>query len=205
MRVVVPFAAGTPKTRLAGLLDKTERAAFARRMLEDVVAVLQDTAADIEVIATQSIGDIGVPVRVDDRPLTPAVNAVLDAEQPVAVVMADLALLTHSAIQEFLGTDGDVVIAPGRAGGTNALLVRVPEFRVDYHGTSFLDHLARAHGIGASVSVVDSYRLAIDIDEEADLVEVLLHGEGAAKRWLVEHGFQLSESEGRVGIERTTA
>jgi 2-phospho-L-lactate guanylyltransferase len=46
-------------------------------------------------------------------------------------------------------------------------------------------------------------RLASDVDEPADLVEVLLHGEGEAAAWLREAGFELDAGEGRVGIDRT--
>ncbi|MFC6729662.1 2-phospho-L-lactate guanylyltransferase, partial [Natronoarchaeum mannanilyticum] len=38
MRVLVPFDAERPKTRLADLLDERERSALARAMLDDVLA-----------------------------------------------------------------------------------------------------------------------------------------------------------------------
>ncbi|MFC6726509.1 2-phospho-L-lactate guanylyltransferase, partial [Halobium palmae] len=37
MRVVVPFAAERPKTRLGDVLDPVERRSFARAMLREVV------------------------------------------------------------------------------------------------------------------------------------------------------------------------
>lgn len=143
-----------------------------------------------------------VPVTVDDRSLTVAVNGVLTtASEPIAVVMSDLALATPRAIDR-LWDGGDVVIAPGRGGGTNALVVDHPEFRVDYHGASYLDHLRTAREIGATVREVDSMRLATDVDEPDDLAELLLHGDGAAADWLRDAGFELDVSGGRVGVTR---
>jgi len=86
-----------------------------------------------------------------------------------------------------------VTLVPGRGGGTNALVVRDPSFRVDYHGASFRDHRRIAESIGATVATVDSFRLSTDVDEPADLVEVLLHApDGAAGSWLADRGFEVT-------------
>jgi 2-phospho-L-lactate guanylyltransferase len=202
MRVIVPFAAETPKTRLSGVLEDTERRGFARAMLEDVLSTLRKAGTDPEVLATAAI-ETDAPTTVDGRPLTDAVNAVLAAsEEAVTVVMADLALATPASIERLLDADGDVTIAPGRGGGTNALVVRHPAFRVDYHGVSYRDHREMARSVGATVRTVDSHRLATDVDEPADLAEVLIHGDGEARTWLTERGFELAVEGGRVGVER---
>jgi 2-phospho-L-lactate guanylyltransferase len=52
------------------------------------------------------------------------------------------------------------------------------------------------------VDVVDSFRLHTDVDEKEDLVEVLIHGQGEARRCLESLGFTLSIEGGRVGVER---
>jgi 2-phospho-L-lactate guanylyltransferase len=202
MHVCVPFAATDPKTRLADCLDADERAEFARVMLDDVRAAVRDAGFEPTVLATADV-DVDVPVVVDDRPLTDAVNAVLDARaRPVAVVMADLALATPAALSRLFDAEGDVVAAPGRGGGTNALVVRDPAFRVDYHGVSFRDHREAAAAVAADWATVDSHRLATDVDERADLVEVLLHGRGDAPRWLRDAGFGLVADGGRVAARR---
>ena len=201
-RVVVPFAAETPKTRLSSVLDPPERRAFARTMLEDVLSTLQELPTDPELLATAAV-ETDVPVTVDDRSLTEAVNGILaEAEVPVAVVMADLALATPASIERLLDGGEDVVIAPGRGGGTNALVVRDPSFRVDYHGVSYLDHRSAALETDATIRTVDSHRLATDVDEPADLAELLIHGDGRAREWLHDRGFELAIQDGRVGIER---
>lgn len=188
MDVLVPFAATEPKTRLAGVLTPDERTDFARVMLEDICETIEAAGGSPTVLSTADI-ECEWPLAVDDRLLTPAVNARLDP--PIAVVMADLALSTPSALSRLFGADGDVVVAPGLGGGTNALVVRHPEFYTDYHGTSFEDHRRIADEIDATATTVDSFRLAVDIDEPDDLVELAIHGDGPAARWLDETGLRV--------------
>ena len=205
MRCLVPVAVDSPKSRLAPVLSPAERQAFARAMLDDVLATL--AAADIRptVLATAPIAQGGpthATVDVDDRPLTPAINARLADGEPTLIVMADLPLIEPADIRRLTDSDADVTIAPGLGGGTNALAVREPSFRVDYHGASFLDHCRAADELGATVETVDSRRLATDIDEPADLAELLIHGDGAAAEWLTAAGFELDTTGGRVGVAR---
>jgi 2-phospho-L-lactate guanylyltransferase len=201
MRVVVPFAAEQPKTRLDDFFTLTERREFSGAMLDDVLAAVRESGHEPELLTTAPI-ERDVPTIVDERPLTTAVNAVLETDSPVAIVMVDLPLATPAALAGLFDAPEDVVLAPGRGGGTNALVARHPDFRVDYHGTSYLDHREGARRVGASVGTVDSFRLATDIDERTDLVELLVHGEGAARTWLDRAGVRLVRSDGRVGVER---
>jgi 2-phospho-L-lactate guanylyltransferase len=197
MRVLVPFDASDPKRRLAPVFDADERRAFARAMLADVLDALD--AHDPVVVSNEPV-DVAAPVTVDERPLTEAVNAELAAETPAAVVMADLPLVTADAVARLFEPGDDVVVAPGLGGGTNALVVRHPSFRTDYHGASVRDHRRAARDLGASLATVDSFRLAVDADEPADLVEALLHGEGAAASWLRDRGARLDTADGRAGF-----
>lgn len=116
--------------------------------------------------------------------------------------MADLALITPTAVTRLLETPGDVTFAPGRGGGTNAVFTRHSDFRVDYHGASYNDHLTHCEAIGASVRTIDSYRLGTDIDEPTDLPELLLHGTGVAADWLGDRFTLCTDDTGRVGVER---
>ncbi len=221
-RVVVPFAGEEPKSRLEPALRDEERRRLAYAMLADVCEAIRAAGHEPGVLATGALsppaGLMGVRalteavVTVDDRPLSVAVNAVLERALPstgvntghegVAIVMADLALATPDALADLFGTPGEVVVAPGRGGGTNALVVREPAFRVDYHGASYLDHRQVAADCEASWSVVDSFRLATDIDEPADLVECWLHGGERSRAALESFGFGLETTDGRVRLER---
>ncbi|MFB6220167.1 MAG: 2-phospho-L-lactate guanylyltransferase [Halolamina sp.] len=205
MQLFVPFAVDRPKTRLSEILSASERREFSRVMLADVLDALAAVSLDGDtpeptVLATGPI-DIDAPVVVDERPLDPAVNDRLDTT-PTAIVMADLALATPEALERLLTAPGDLAIAAGLGGGTNAFIARDSAFHVDYHGASYRDHLAIARDAGLAVTEVDSRRLAVDIDESADLTELLLHGEGAARDWLVDAGFELVTTGGRVRATR---
>lgn len=203
MRILVPFEAVDPKTRLGEVLDADERDDVARAMLRDVLDACLDAGHDPEVVATAPVEVADAPVTVDDRPLSAAVNARLGGTAPLGVVVADLALATAGAVDRLVdaAADADVAVAPGRAGGTNGLVIDHRDFRVDFHGVSYRDHVAAARAVGADVAVVDSMRLSTDVDEPTDLAEVLLHGEGEAAAWLGNR-FELDTGEGRVGIDR---
>ncbi|MFB6266378.1 MAG: 2-phospho-L-lactate guanylyltransferase [Halodesulfurarchaeum sp.] len=201
MRTVIPFDATDPKTRLSPVLDADERATVASLLLQDVIDAVQGAGLEPTVIATEPV-DLEVPVRVDPRPLTPLIGEEIERATPLAVVMADLALLERPQVSRLVETDGDVVIAPGLGGGTNALVVRDPTFDVDYHGTSFVDHLAIARERDLTTAVVDSFRLAVDVDEPADLLEVLVHGTGRTVEWLEEAGFEIQTDGGRPRVTR---
>ncbi|WP_144922859.1 2-phospho-L-lactate guanylyltransferase [Halorubrum salsamenti] len=224
MEVLVPFSTDRPKSRLSTVLTPDERARFARAMLRDVLDAIDEAGGEPRVLATGAVdADLPCPATVDDRSLTDAVNAALDerlggggeagdAAERVAVVMADLALATPDALRDLFaaGREAEIAIAPGRGGGTNAFVASHPAFRVDYHGASYLDHRRIADDVGASVRVVDSHRLATDVDEPADLAELLIHAEAddgdsksqRAARWLRDAGFALDTTDGRVGVER---
>jgi len=202
MRTVVPVSGSDPKTRLSSHLDADERREFTEAMLADVVTALQSASHPPEVITTAPV-TADAPVTVDDRGLDPLVNDLLaETDGSLAVVMADLPLLTPGTVARLFEPDADVVFAPGLGGGTNAFVCRHPDFRVDYHGASIRDHRQNASEMGATVAEVDSRRLATDIDEPADLAELLLHGDGAAADWLDDAGFELVATDGRVAARR---
>lgn len=212
MRTVVPFDPRNPNSRLASVFDgagDSERREFAAAMLADVLDAVRGAGGEPELLATAPVErDVGVSVSVDDRSLSVAVQAALDeGPLPVAVVMADLALATPAAVGRLFDGDGDVVIAPGTAGGTNALVVREPGFAVDYHGASFRDHVAAAERAGLDVATVDSFRLAVDVDDEQDLVDVLVHGDADSRAagWLADAGYGLAVRDGEPVVVEPNA
>jgi 2-phospho-L-lactate guanylyltransferase len=203
MRVVVPVSGSAPKTRLAAVLSADERLSFTEAMLGDVLDALSAAGHDPEVVATAPV-DCAAPVTVDERSLDPLVNGLLDeTDGKLAVVMADLPLLTADTVESLFAPDADVVLAPGLGGGTNAFVCRHPAFQVDYHGVSIRDHRRIARNVGADLAEVDSRRLATDIDEPDDLAEVLLHSDGRAADWLADAGFEVIVTDGRVGASRS--
>ena len=176
MKAIVPFKLKDPKTRLSNVLSLEERAELARRMLLDVLDVLAEFAEVVVLVPPKTELDLDVKVEEDDRDLNSAINARL--RRDTAVVMSDLPLINREVLRSFFESEGDVVLAPGRKGGTNMLLVRVDEFRVSYHYGSFFKHLEIAKRLNLRVSVFDSFYASVDVDDESDLLELMLHGRG---------------------------
>jgi 2-phospho-L-lactate guanylyltransferase len=210
--MVIPFKNQGAKSRLASVLSPLERQLLSFVMLMDVLdAVSGQGSATILSRPGLNIADIGSEVEIQESELdlNDALNALI-AEvarhgwpSDILIVMADLALLTEKDVVGILNCDGDVVLCPGRGGGTNMILIRSPRFRTCYQGLSFPKHLAFARQTGLEVSVYESFRAGCDIDEPEDLGEVLLHGRGRSKNVLEEMGFSLSEN-GRAGLCRSS-
>lgn len=203
MDVFVPFDAVDPKSRLGELFTPDERRGLAMAMLTDVLEAIHASGHRPYVLSTAPI-DTDATVIIDERDLTTAVNSMLELhDPPMAIVMADLPLLGAGTVDRLVEAPGDVVLAPGIGGGTNAFVTRDPAFSTDFHGCSIRDHADIAAEADLEIRYVDSYRLSLDIDEIDDLVEVLLHAEGETNRWLVDHDVTIAEDEnGRVSVER---
>lgn len=180
---VVPYKGSNPKSRLSALLSEGEREIFARCMLHDVLKILEESDAfEIVILAkTLEMGLEDMDLFLNEKDLNEALNEILvRMKEPLLIVMPDLPLIKKYHINEILSREEDVVISPGRRGGTNILFLRKPsEFIVDYHGASYLDHLAIAEEKGLNVGTYDSFFVSSDIDETEDLIELFIHGDGA--------------------------
>jgi len=180
MKILIPFKASNPKSRLSSLLSENERKKLAELMLADVVDAVKPFG-DVQVVCPSKVSVDGAEVVVDPSDLNTTVNRAL-REVPLAVIMSDLPLLNFKTLKRFFETEGDVVIAPGRKGGTNMLLVRKKDFRVSYHYGSFFKHLKFAEEMGFKATIFDSFYSSVDIDDENDLLELMIHGEGKRSR-----------------------
>ena len=204
---LIPFKAAGPKSRLSVILSPEERGAFARAMLEDVMAAAKDANCSPVIVATELFDSEDVQITIADKDLSGTLNELLpQSVGPILILMADLPLATGPAIRKLISTASDMAIVPGRGGGTNAIFLKEPaKFHVDYYGMSFSKHLRIAQEAGLSCEVIDSFVLHTDIDEKDDLVELLTHGTGKSRAYLEGLGFVLSAENGRVGVERKAA
>lgn len=178
-------------------------------MLKDVVDTLCASGCFgvVDVLSTTMIDIEGANIVLTEMGLNEALNEYLGKmsshkiNEPVLIIMADIPLVSTKNIRDITGTDADIVIAPGRMGGTNAIFIRDPSsFHVDYYGSSFLKHLKIASGL--STEVFDSFNLSTDIDEVSDLAEVLIHGKGQSKEYLKKIGLNIQMHSGRVGVKK---
>ncbi|MBN2488580.1 MAG: 2-phospho-L-lactate guanylyltransferase [Methanosarcinaceae archaeon] len=206
MRAVIPYKKTNAKSRLSPVLTLEEREEFVELMLKDVVTAISKAGIEAIDILTTSAGsvadDIKANVVVDKPGLNEALNGYLqNANEPVLIIMADLPLVTPRHIQEITASDKDVVIVPGKGGGTNILFIRDPaSFHVKYYDSSFMTHCDIAREMSQSLEVYDSFLLSTDIDEPHDLVELLLHGQGLSKNY-IQQKFEFEVSKGRVKLK----
>lgn len=176
MRILIPFRPVNPKTRLSGIMNREEREKFAFYMLLDVLDALKDFDYNITIIATHPFELEGYEIEVDKRDLDTAINSRIRGK--TAVIMPDIPLINEDVLKSFFETEGDVVIAPGRRGGTNMILIRNNRFRVSYYYCSYLKHVKIAKDLNLSFSTFDSFFASVDIDTPEDLLELMIHGEG---------------------------
>ena len=208
--IVVPFRLDGAKSRLSPALTVAERREMALAMLRDVLACIGELG-ELTVL-TRPGWDMGedrwlkqaaqdIKVISSDLELNDALNMVIEREilqgwrRDLLIVMADLAILEKGDIEGILSCPGDVVLCPGRGGGTNIILIRSPRFRTCYQGLSYPRHIDLARKIGLRLSVYESFRAGCDIDRPEDLAEILLHGKGEARSLLEKWGFQLSDDK----------
>ncbi|HOV51518.1 MAG: 2-phospho-L-lactate guanylyltransferase [Methanosaeta sp. PtaB.Bin018] len=210
VQIIVPFKQNDAKSRLAPVLTPEERRLLAFAMLRDVLAVVSGygevTVLSLPGLKKEEIG-VDVAISQSSLELNEAINAFIDAHakhgwpSDILIVMADLALLTGDVVDGILNCEGDVVLCPGRGGGTNMLLTRSPRFRTCYIGLSFPKHCAQAKLLGLHLNIFESFRAGCDIDDPGDLAEAVLHGRGDAPCMLKKMGFELA-NEGKAELRR---
>lgn len=227
MKAIIPFKKEGAKSRLGDFLNEKEREELAIRMLKDVLVALSESEIEeAEIISTCSSGGemieelkseswlnfesdlkLKLTVREDERELNEVLNEVIKEEkEQVLIIMADIPLATPGSINEIIEHEEDVVIAPGRKGGTNALFLRRPsDFFVSYYGISYSEHIETAKRRKLSHAVYDSFFISADIDEVDDFIELLIHGKGFSAEYLRRIGVFLrvdKNSKMRAKVDR---
>lgn len=205
MRALIPYKKENAKSRLSPSMNLEEREEFVEFMLRDVVNTLCGAGIEnIDILTPSEKGvseDIKANIVFSELGLNDAINEYLKVtDEAVLIIMADLPLVKSHHIQEITSNDSDIVIAPGKGGGTNILFINDPsEFYVKYHGSSFLTHCQIAEERSHTLHIYDSLMTGTDIDEPQDLVEVLIHGRGFSREY-IENKFAAQLTNGRVKL-----
>jgi 2-phospho-L-lactate guanylyltransferase len=186
--IAVPVKAlARAKTRLAPVLTPLERGSLTLAMLEDVLDattampgwetwVVSADEAVLEIAARRRVR----PLLEETPPLSAAVKQVEEESlgagaDALAVLLADVPLVTPRALGAALQTLGPVVLAPSEdEGGTNLLLRRPPKAVAARFGRdSFAKHRRAAETKGLPVAEVRAPELAFDLDTPEDLERIL--------------------------------
>lgn len=176
------------KSRLEKVLSPDQRASLAEMLFRQVLSVTlaSNRIGGVLVISrdTRAIGiarDAGAKTiqesgQSDLNPALERATQVLQRWRASAMIIlpADLPLVHVDDINAMIdaGREGEaVVIATDRhQDGTNALFVRPPGLiEYTYGHESFRKHVMLARAAGAKVTIFESERLQLDIDEPTDL------------------------------------
>jgi 2-phospho-L-lactate/phosphoenolpyruvate guanylyltransferase len=189
--VAVPVKSLTrAKTRLAPALTDLERGALTLAMLEDVLdAALSVPGWETWVVSPDEValeiaaGRGARAVTEDKPPLASAIRqvealAVSEGVRALAVLPADVPLVTAETLHEALRTLGAVVLARSADGAGTSLLLRRPPRAIParFGPDSFERHLALAAKRELPVSVVERPELSFDVDRPGDILTLLADG-----------------------------
>lgn len=192
MRVVaVPVKSlSRAKTRLSPALTGLERGALTLAMLEDVLdAALSVPGWETWVVSPDEValeiaaGRGARPIPEAKPPLANAIRQVeakarQDGASALAVLPADVPLVTVETLHEALWTLGAVVLARSADGSGTSLLLRRPPRAIParFGPDSFRRHVELAEARGLPVSIVERRELSFDVDRPDDILTLLADG-----------------------------
>ena len=186
------------KTRLSATLSQDDRRALAWAMLEDVFRAAASSTVDRVVVVTNfrpalaKARAAGFDVLVEQNQVSESesvdwASRVLK-EQGFDVVMrlpADVPLVRPRDIDSIVASSiqaPGALLVPSRDGtGTNAVVRTPPDLFPSRFGPNSLSlHIEEASRLGIECLIVKNERIALDIDEPADIEILLLRGQGTA-------------------------
>jgi 2-phospho-L-lactate guanylyltransferase len=199
------------KKRLTGVLTPEERFGLAEAMLADTIRAARGVElADKVFVVTNYVPAMLVArengweilreeQQISESDSVDAASRICEDRGVTALVRVplDVPLVQASDIDELLAVQCQapaVVIVPSRDGlGTNAILRMPPALFPSHFGNgSYAKHVGEAERVGARVILRRNTRLEMDVDDEADLRELLkcdLSGT-VTGRWLRESGVE---------------
>lgn len=216
---IIPVSRFThAKTRLSPTLTPLERENLLKSMLKDVINALKIPVLGVVVISADEdvlnyVKELeAIPMK--EEGLTDLNGALKQAikwcsahADQVLIVPSDVPLIKPEYVDEMLkiGEKNDMVIAPAKGGGTNAMLCPVYGMEMLFGDCSFFEHIKMAESRDWMVEVYDSFYMALDVNTAEDLGEIMLHGTGTeTRKFLSEEGVVVVPIHGkeRLHIER---
>src|SRR5262249_27153929 len=185
------------KTRLAGLLSENERQKLAWSMFEDVSRAAASARKPDRVVLVTSFGPavehgrkLGWEILLEESQISESASIdwasrVLSEQgfQSVMRLPADLPLVRADDIDALLSVELEshgALLVPSRDGtGTNAIIRTPPALFPSRFGPNSLAlHKQEAAQVGVNCVIVDNFRIALDIDEPADVELLVEQGRG---------------------------
>jgi len=187
---IIPVSRFThAKTRLSPTLTALERENLLKSMLKDVIGILKQKVNEVVVISSDEdvlkyVDDMGVVSLIEkgytdlNGALTQAVEWCSKNSDQVLIVPSDVPLMKVEHVDKIIkmGETANLVIAPAKGGGTNALLCPVNGMEMKFGECSFFEHIKGAESNNWPYAVFDSFYMSLDVNTAEDLGEIMLHG-----------------------------
>ena len=213
---VSPFAHA--KTRLSPTLSPSERENLLKVMLKDVTKSLKKNLDEVIVISADEevlhfSNELGVQTLKEkgktdlNGALEQAVKWCESKCDRIIIVPSDVPLIGKANLERLIkdAEEYDVIIAPAKGGGTNALLFPPGTIRLRFGDCSFFEHVKEAKRLNLSIKIHDSFYLSLDVNTAEDLGEIILHGKNTyTKSYLEDLKLKVKPSRGaeRLQIEK---
>jgi 2-phospho-L-lactate guanylyltransferase len=177
------------KTRLSPTLTPSEREGLLKAMLTDVTSALKNHVDRVVVISSDEdvlefAYGLGVTI-LQEKGQTDLNGALKQAVEwcsgecsKVIITPSDIPLLGLANPKKIIEDSEkyDVVIAPAKGGGTNAIVFQPEAIELKFGECSFFEHLLEAKNNGLTSKIYDSFYLSLDVNTAEDLGEIMLHG-----------------------------
>lgn len=206
------------KTRLSPTLNPLERENLLKSMLKDVITVLNQVVSEVIVVSSDEdvltfVKNVGaLPLKEEgttdlNGALMQAIKHYSKFCDKALVVPSDVPLIQKNHVEEIIdmGKNFDVVVAPSKGGGTNALLCPTSNLEVKFGECSFFKHIKEAEHRGLSWGIYDSFYMSMDVNTAEDLGEIMIHGSNTeTKKFLKGTGLEVRSNHGseRLHIKR---
>ena len=178
---------GEAKSSLSAVLTPMQRRELVLAMLKDVLKAVsgaRSITGTIVVSPDEKIikfarkngrdGVVEPGVELNEALKLAIQSAITNGATSVLIIPSDIPFLTADDIENIVmmaSSRRDVVIAPSKGNGTNALFLRPPDVMAPrFGGESFPAHLLEARRAGVTPHIYRSITVASDIDNPADLV-----------------------------------
>lgn len=183
------------KSNLSAALTPEQRRELVLCMLADVLNAVRNSRLIASTIvvspdemvlnfarANGAIGTAEPGVELNEALKLAIEHAAAKGASSVLILPSDLPLLRAADVEDIIAMailPQDVVIAPSKGNGTNALFLHPPDvMNLRFGGESFPVHLAEARKAGIRPRIYRSFNVATDVDSVEDLPGVETHGLG---------------------------
>lgn len=200
------------KSSLSGVLTDDQRREVVLCMLADVLGAVRSAPSIAGAIVVSSdekvlnfakengaLDVLELGVGLNEAIKLAIQHAMAKGATSVLIMPSDLPLLRPADVENIVAiasSPQDVVLAPSKDNGTNAMFLRPPNvMKLRFGGESFPVHLMEAREAGIRPRIYRSRAVAFDVDDVADLLGVKVHELGARTHdFLKRHELNQSKS-----------